>query len=151
MRAMLDRAISRAEFSGAEVRSLALAAVRSTREVEAAGGADGALGCIAGRPLAGERLDGRTFDGREEVALFPGDLPASLSSEWRARRSQGEKAADKAAEKKGQGASGDSMRFLRFAPPAPQASQARGFGVAAPLPHIRLDRAIQFLIGDKFV
>lgn len=147
MRAVLDRAISRAEFSGAEVRSLALAAVRSTREVEAAGGADGALGCIAGRPLAGERLDGQTFNGREEVALFPGDLPASLSSEWRARQIEDERSA----EKKGQGAMGDSVRFLRFAPPAPQASQARGFGVAAPLPHIRLDRAIQFLIGDKFV
>jgi predicted YcjX-like family ATPase len=146
MRAVLDRAISRAEFSGAEVRSLAMAAVRSTREVEAAGGADGALGCIAGRPLAGERLDGRTFNGSQEVALFPGDLPASPGVVWQGHGNDGEKSA----EKKGQGASTDSVRFLRFAPPAPQATQAQGFGVAAPLPHIRLDRAIQFLIGDKF-
>lgn len=147
MRAVLDRAISRAEFSGAEVRSQALAAVRSTREVEAAGGADGALGCIAGRPLAGELLDGQTFDGSQEVALFPGDLPASPGTVWRGYGSED----DKPTEKKGQGASGDSVRFLRFAPPVPQASQVRGFGASAPLPHIRLDRAIQFLIGDKFV
>jgi predicted YcjX-like family ATPase len=147
MRSVLGRAISRAEFSGAEVRSQALAAVRSTREVEAAGGADGALGCIAGRPLAGERLDGQTFDGRQEVALFPGDLPASPDAVWRGCGNEGEKDT----EKQGQGALGDSVRFLRFAPPAPQTSQAQGFGVAAPLPHIRLDRAIQFLIGDKFV
>jgi predicted YcjX-like family ATPase len=36
-------------------------------------------------------------------------------------------------------------RFLRFRPPA-----VRGSGmVPATLPHIRLDRALQFLLGDR--
>jgi predicted YcjX-like family ATPase len=37
------------------------------------------------------------------------------------------------------------LRFVRFRPPLPQADAA---GRAKPLPHIRLDRALEFLIGD---
>jgi predicted YcjX-like family ATPase len=129
---LVEKAIARAKISGAGVQAVALAAVRSTREVEAVEGGE-ALACIAGRPLAGEMLDGRRFDGGEEIALFPGDLPE--------------------VDMGGQGAvaqipprAADGVRFLRFAPPP---LQVRGFGAAAVLPHIRLDRAMQFLIGDK--
>jgi predicted YcjX-like family ATPase len=80
------------------------------------------LPCIAGIPLAGERLDGRVFDGKAEVALFPGDLPAEPEAVLTGNAGQ--------------------LRFLRFRPPviAP--------GKQAVLPSIRLDRALDFLIGD---
>lgn len=123
MRLLVEKAAARAEFSGATVRALAMAAVRSTREVQAKESGE-ALGCIAGTPLAGERLDGRLFGGGEEIALFPGDLPASPADQLT-----------------------DALRFLRFAPPP---LQSGGFGSGVLLPHIRLDHAIQFLIGDKF-
>jgi uncharacterized protein len=127
---VVQNAIERAVFSGAAVQSVALAAVRATREVEASG-QGGRLACIAGTPLPGERLDGRQFDGGTEIALFPGDLPAAPG------------VADEAGLRQFR-ASG--VQFLRFRPPAPQAV---GFGASAVLPHIRLDRAIEFLIGDK--
>jgi predicted YcjX-like family ATPase len=38
------------------------------------------------------------------------------------------------------------MRFVRFRPPDPQRLPSGGF---APFPNIRLDRAIQALIGDR--
>ncbi len=126
---LVEKAIARAQVSGAGVQAVALAAVRSTREVEAVESGE-ALACIAGRPLAGEDLEGRRFDGTQEVALFPGDLPDLRAGEIARRRP------DEA----------DGVRFLRFAPPP---LQTRGFGAAALLPHIRLDRALQFLIGDK--
>ena len=79
---------------------------------------------------AGEPLDGET-----EVATFPGDLPAdadSLFAQDAAFRGLSSSPADAA-----------DYRFLRFRPP----HQAEG--AEAPLPHIRLDRALQFLIGDR--
>jgi hypothetical protein len=39
-----------------------------------------------------------------------------------------------------------SFRFPRFRPPPPKADAA---GRPAALPHIRLDRALEFLIGDR--
>jgi predicted YcjX-like family ATPase len=126
---LVQSAIDRAVFSGASVQSAALAAIRATREVEASA-QGGRLACIAGTPLPGERLDGRNFDGGTEIALFPGDLPAAPN-------------ADDAGLARFR-ASG--VQFLRFRPPAPLAT---GFGASPVLPHIRLDRAIQFLIGDK--
>jgi predicted YcjX-like family ATPase len=54
------------------------------------------------------------------MAFFPGDLPAESLQ-------------------------GGDFRSIRFRPPA---LEETGDGIAA-LPHIRLDRALQFLIGDK--
>ncbi|WP_088348732.1 MULTISPECIES: YcjX family protein [Rhodomicrobium] len=124
---LVQKAIDRAVFSGASVQSVALAAVRATRELEARE-RGGALACIAGTPLPGEVIDGQRFDGREEVALFPGDLPV-LSGKAVASPLQG-----------------TALNFLRFRPPA---LQNDGFGANPVLPHIRLDRAMQFLFGDK--
>lgn len=120
-------AISRAQFAGADVKVLALSALRATREAEMRTGAE-RLACVVGTPLAGERIDGRVFDGRTEVAVFPGDLPTDAAAALRT----------------GEGLVGDPVRVLRFAPP-----QTAGLPADAVLPHIRLDRALDFLLGDR--
>jgi len=127
LRQSVQKAIDRALFTGADVKMIALAALRTTREIEASESGQ-ALNCIAGVPLPGERLDGQIFDGREEVALFPGDLPEASGGVVRVPENSA------------------GVRFLRFRPPAPRAA---GFGASPALPHIRLDRAIEFLIGDR--
>jgi predicted YcjX-like family ATPase len=127
LRALADRAIARAAFAGAEVKVMALAALRATREAEARQGRQ-LLPCIVGVPLPGERLGRRVFDGKAEAAVFPGDLPediASLQARVRA----------------------DAVHFLRFRPP--RVVLETPSGEAPALPHIRLDRAIDFLLGDR--
>jgi len=120
--------MGRARYAGAEVKVLALAAVRATREGQAKRDGE-TLPCIVGYPLAGERIGRRTFDGNEAFAIFPGDLPADPK-----KALQGWQTED------------GEMRFVRFRPPDPQALPSGGF---APFPNIRLDRAIQALIGDR--
>jgi predicted YcjX-like family ATPase len=117
---LVARAARRAKFAGAETSSVALAAVRATRE-----GRIKDLDVIIGTPEAGEELDGTSYDGRTEIALFPGDLPAQAEAAF------GDDAVD--------------LRFLRFLPPQKLERNAEGASV---LPHIRFDRALDFLIGD---
>jgi predicted YcjX-like family ATPase len=127
LRLIADKAIARAEFAGAEVKVMALAAVRATREAEARSGWQ-KLPCIVGVPLPGERLGRKVFDGSTEAAVFPGDLPddpAQLTAS----------------------AQPDAVHVLRFRPP--RVSLETAAGEAAALPHIRLDRAIDFLLGDR--
>ena len=142
LRLMVDRAVTRAEFSGAAVDVVALAAIRATREARVQRGRE-QLPSIVGTPAAGEIANGETFDGLTDVATFPGDLPATPDGLF---------GADGAAHADGQfkGLSSGTAdhadyRFLRFRPPA----LAAGTGDTPPLPHIRLDRAFQFLIGDR--
>jgi predicted YcjX-like family ATPase len=124
---LAGRAMARAEYTGAEVKVLALAAIRATREGEARRGAE-RLPCIVGYPLPGETIGRRHFDGNEEFAIFPGDLPANPEAALRGWQvEQGE------------------MRFVRFRPPNPKPLPSGGF---APFPNIRLDRAIETLVGD---
>jgi predicted YcjX-like family ATPase len=127
LRHSVHKAIDRALFAGAEVKAVALAAVRATREIDAQENGE-ALNCIAGTPLPGEQLDGQTFDGRQEIALFPGDLPPERDGTVTIPEE------------------GAGVRFLRFRPPVVRMT---GFGARASIPHIRLDRAIEFLIGDR--
>ena len=124
---LTDRAMARARYAGAEIKVLALAALRATREVEVKQGGE-LLPCIAGTPLAGERLDTLVFDGTREAVVFPGDLPADPAAALASGR-------------------GHDVRIVRFAPPriATNPSQIE----IADWPHIRLDRAIDFLIGDR--
>lgn len=117
---LVGRAARRAKFAGAETSSVAMAAIRATRE-----GRIKDLDVIIGTPEAGEELDGTTYDGRSEIALFPGDLPERPDDAI-----EGE-AVD--------------LKFLRFVPPAKLDRNAEGAPV---LPHIRFDRALDFLIGD---
>ncbi len=121
-------AIERAEFSGATVKVLALAAVRATREGTARQGSQ-TLPCIVGTPLEGQKLGARVFDGVEEFAVFPGDLPED----------------PEALDRAGPPAPSDA-HFVRFRPP--QTAPA-GSGGPVALPHIRLDRALNFLLGDR--
>jgi predicted YcjX-like family ATPase len=126
-----DKAIARAAFAGAEVKVMALAALRATREAEARQGRE-RLPCIVGVPLPGERLGSKTYDGRTEAALFPGDLPQDPAS---LIGPDGERA--------------NAVRFLRFRPPRITLEMPSGEDPA--LPHIRLDRAIEFLLGDRLI
>jgi predicted YcjX-like family ATPase len=134
LRMLVDRAIARAENVGAEVDALAIAAVRATREARVKHGGE-TLDAIVGVPAQGETINGETFDGHTEAAIFPGELPADPRVVF-----QGEGIARDEAEA--------AWRFARFRPPllAPGADGGPGA-----LPHIRLDRAIEFLIGDKLL
>jgi uncharacterized protein len=134
-RAVRD-AVARAENTGAEIDVVALAAVRATREATVARGRD-KLPSILGTPAPGETANGETFDGSAEVATFPGDLPADpeeLFAGEGAFRGLSSAAAENS-----------DFRFLRFRPPLLE----HNGGDEPALPHIRLDRALQFLIGDR--
>jgi len=133
LRAVTNRAIARAEGAGAEVAVLAIAALRATREREARQGRD-VLPCIVGVPLASERLGTMVFDGTQEAVIFPGDLPTDPL----------------AAIEHGRGAPTryqSDVNVIRFRPPRILGADASG--ELAPLPHIRLDRALDFLVGDR--
>jgi hypothetical protein len=145
LRRMVERAIARADVAGATVDVIALAAVRATREAEVRrGGAT--LPCILGVPAPGEHagnsdrngFDGKMFDGKTEIAVFPGELPDDPDNLFAPDVTpfRGLIAA---------GADGTDFRFVRFRPPP---LETTGDGAPA-LPHIRLDRALQFLIGDR--
>jgi hypothetical protein len=129
---MVGKAIARAEFAGAKVEVVALAAVRSTREAMVSRGRD-VLPSIVGYPVTGETADAETFDGMTEAAMFPGDLPEDAEAPFAAEGTVFT----------GRGG-GASYRFLRFRPGA----SIPGAGGAPALPHIRLDRTLQFLLGD---
>lgn len=124
---LVAKASQRAQFSGAAIDVIALAAIRATREARLQHGSE-MMDAVIGVPMAGERVDGEVFDGQTEVALFPGDLPSDpqqvLTTGIEAPNPHDA-----------------ALRFLRFRPPLVAANE--------PLPHIRLDRALQFMIGDK--
>jgi uncharacterized protein len=136
LRRAVAKAVTHAEDTGAEIDVVALAAVRATREATVARGRE-KLPSILGTPASGEMANGETFDGNTEVATFPGDLPddpEQLFNGEAAFRGLSSAAADNA-----------DFRFLRFRPPQLENEDPDG----PALPHIRLDRALQFLIGDK--
>ena len=132
LKRMTERTGNRAMALGAEIDIVALAAVRATREAQVSRGGE-TLPSILGVVAAGEASGTRVFDGETEVAVFPGDLPADPDALLRAGN---EKRAT---------AQSDKMRFLRFRPPGLELNDD---GVPV-LPHIRLDRAMQFLFGDR--
>jgi uncharacterized protein len=131
---LTQRAAARAHLAGVPVDVVALAAVRATREATVRRGRED-LPCIVGVPAVGEAAGGETFDGETEVALFPGDLPDDpdalfAGTAFRGLATTPHDDAD--------------FRFLRLRPPPLQEVD----GVLA-LPHIRLDRALEFLLGDR--
>jgi predicted YcjX-like family ATPase len=130
LEAILNRLVAdasrRARFAGAQSRSIAMAAIRATREGTITQDGE-TLPTIIGTPTAGEQLDGTRYDGNTEIALFPGDLPARPDALF---------------------ADGIpvQLNFLRFNPPRQLDRNASGDLV---LPHIRFDRALEFLLGDR--
>lgn len=132
LRHITDRAIARAQTAGAEVKVLAIAALRATREAEVKSGSE-ELACIMGTPLPGETIDGRVFDGSTEVAVFPGDLPDDPAAAIEALEAApaGERQID----------------VIRFRPPRLPLAALDGQPLS--MPHIRLDRALDFLLGDR--
>ena len=118
--ALLREARDRARFAGAKTMALALASLRATvEETRDHGGRQ--LDCVRGRLIDGGRL----------AAFWPGELPEDPSALLAPAR---------------QGAvvwpSGE-YGAMAFAPAALSLRPGEG------PPHIRLDRAAEFLIGDR--
>lgn len=118
MEALLRDARDRAEFAGAQTAAMAIAALRTTVEDEVTQN---------GEILPSVR--GRLIDGRE-AAFYAGELPDDPSHLLEQARNGAAKWLD---------GDFDVMRFR----PSPR-SLRNGGGP----PHIRLDKAAQFLIGD---
>ncbi len=121
LRLLVHEAAERAEFRGATIDALALASIRATREASVHQKGEDLL-CIAGIPEAGQKIARDLFDGNAEAAIFPGDLPANPQAAL-------------------QGLSAGALNFVKFRPP---------LIATETFPHIRLDRAVEFLIGDAF-
>ncbi|MGV8985440.1 MAG: YcjX family protein [Cypionkella sp.] len=117
--AMLRDAKARADFAGAETKALALASLRCTVEEVIA--------------RDGEKLDavrGRLADGRQ-VALYAGELPGDPARILAPAREGAERWLNA------------DFSLMGFEPA--RAARKPGEGP----PHIRLDRAAEFLIGDR--
>ncbi len=120
MQALTREARDRAQFAGAETAALSLASLRATtEEMRRHNGAE--LPCVRGTLL----------ETGKQAAFYPGELPDDPAHLLTPAREGAENWLD------------EDFGFMSFAP-APLTLQP-GDGP----PHIRLDRAIQFLIGDR--
>ncbi|PKP72589.1 MAG: hypothetical protein CVT84_17950 [Alphaproteobacteria bacterium HGW-Alphaproteobacteria-6] len=120
MAALMREARDRADFAGAETAAMALAALRTTVE-ETISHEGRRLDCVRGRLLATGR----------EATLYPGELPDSPAAMLSAAR---------------QGAAAwldADYALMNFAPARLTPRPGEG------PPHIRLDRAAEFLFGDR--
>lgn len=129
---LVGRAAERIDFSGAKLDVLALAAVRATREASFDRDGD-TLPVIVGTPIAGEKIDGEVFDGETKTGIFPGDLPENPEFLFKVSQAGAKEPLV------------PDLNFVRFRPPALERTAE---GITLSLPHIRLDRALEFLIGD---
>ena len=125
---IIKEAADRADISGADYDVTALSALRATHETTIEHDGE-SLACITGIPVKGEVIGKVIFDGTTDAAIFPGDLPQDPAA-----------ALD--------GSLTDALRFIRFRPPVLEKPKPLQPNQA--LPHIRLDRAMQFLLGDHF-
>ena len=122
MVALLRDAKDRAEYQGASVETMCIAALRTTVE-ETITHKNQDLDCVVGTLL----------DTGQKAAMYPGELPNDPMDILRASVKGAEKWLD-----------GD-FSIMRFAPA--KVSLKSGDGP----PHIRLDRAAEYLIGDKLL
>lgn len=157
LRRLVERAAMRVEESGADYETMAIAAIRATKEASL--NVDGEeLPSLVGIPLQGESLGEDEFDGETEFALFPGDLPSNPESVFKAVESVSNPAIESISEEKDlshrpkpESVSeqttlfDDPLCFVRFRPPELEKTPQ---GTPLSLPHIRLDRALEFLLGD---
>ena len=134
IRRLADNAIKRGQLGGAEVQVMALAAMRATREGTVKHEGED-LPVIVGTPQKGENINGEIFDGKTETAIFPGDLPVKPESLFEPLKPSESYE--------------DRIRFVRFRPPQLTVKHSDDGTLLVTLPHIRLDRAFEFLMGDK--
>ncbi len=120
MEALVREARDRADFGGAKTGAMAIAGLRATVE-ETLTHKGAPLDCVRGRLLA---------DGRQ-AAFYPGELPEDPQRLLGPARSGAESWLDA------------DYRVMSFAPAEIRLKPGEG------PPHIRLDRAAQFLIGDR--
>ncbi len=120
MEALVDDARRRADFAGALTGAMSIASLRATVEEERSHKGQG-LGVVRGRLLA---------DGRE-AAFHPGNLPQDPNALLSPARTGVEAWLDQ------------GFQAMSFAPAKVSLKPGEG------PPHIRLDKAAEFLIGDK--
>lgn len=120
MEALTRDARDRADFAGAKTAAMSIASLRTTtEELRAHGGRD--LPCVRGRLLSSGKA----------AAFYPGELPEDPAHLLGPARDGADGWLD------------DQYQIMRFAPQS--LTLAPGDGP----PHIRLDRAAEFLIGDR--
>jgi len=118
--ALMREARDRAAFAGADTAAMSIAALRATTEETL--------------DHAGRRLDvvrGTLIDTGTSAALYPGKLPADPMRLVGPARDGAERWLDA------------DYRVMRFAPSGAASRPGEG------PPHIRLDRAADFLVGDR--
>ena len=118
--ALLREARDRADFAGAQTAAMSIAALRTTVE-ETVDHRDGPLDVVRGRLL----------ENGKQAAFYPGALPQDPAHVLSPARAGADKWLDA------------DYQIMRFAP-APMTLRP-GDGP----PHIRLDKAAEFLIGDR--
>ncbi len=118
--ALLADATSRAEFAGAETAALSLASLRTTTEDQ-----------IEKDGKALDVVRGRLLSSGKQVAMFPGRLPTDPARILLPAREWAERWLDA------------DYHVMNFAPQPIELKPGDG------PPHIRLDRAAEFLIGDR--
>lgn len=120
MQALTREARDRADFAGADTQAMAIAALRAT--VEETINHDGTpLDCVRGQLL----------DSGKQAAFYPGELPEDPARLLAPAREGARKWLDA------------DYQVMSFAPARLNLKPGEG------PPHIRLDRAVQFLIGDR--
>jgi uncharacterized protein len=120
MGALVRDAKDRAQYAGADTAALAIASLRATTEAE--------------RSHHGETLQvvrGTLLDSGKEAAFYPGDLPQDPAHLLTPARQGAKKWLEQ------------DYQVMRFAPSVLNLRPGDG------PPHIRLDRAAEFLIGDR--
>lgn len=131
---LITRAANKATDAGATTACLAVASLKATTDVKAQTSGD-AFHCIRGIPENGEDVAGIRYDGTTEAVVFPGDLPRDVLDVFEP----------------------DSIEtsdydFVRFRPPILQSKPNKDSSYEAqkskPWPHVGLDDALDFLIGD---
>lgn len=120
MGALIRKAMDRADHRGATTEAIAMAALRATTEIDI--------------PHEGERLKavrGRLLETGKQAALYAGTLPTDPAHILAPAKAGAQSWLDQ------------DYNVMRFAPPVLNLEPGDG------PPHIRLDRAAEFLIGDK--
>ncbi|WP_199672111.1 YcjX family GTP-binding protein [Pseudooceanicola sediminis] len=119
MEALVSNAISRADFAGARTQAMSIASLRATVEET-----------IRHEGAALQAVRGRLLDTGKQAAMYPGALPEDPS-----RITRGHLSGDQWLD--------EDYSIMSFAPADISLKPGEG------PPHIRLDRAAQFLIGDR--